>query len=231
MWNRVADQLADANDTTLTQNARLLALMNIALADATIGIWNAKNTFNSWRPVTAIRRPPRPDLDAAPAHPGLPGISLRALGRQQRRRLGARLLLRRRHLVHASPRPGCPASSATSPPSRPPYSRSRTHGSTPASTSASPSSTAPRSARRWPSTSSTHSCSLSTETRSANCTADRQEGDQWRAAVAARMLARLPHCSRGVFLTEPYRGVPLANAFAVIQKRENREGPSPGPFD
>ncbi len=55
MWNRVADQLAEANGTTLSQNARLLALMNFALADATIGVWNAKNHFNSWRPVTAIR--------------------------------------------------------------------------------------------------------------------------------------------------------------------------------
>ena len=55
IWNRVADDLADANGTTLTQNARLLALMNIALADATIGIWNAKNHFDAWRPVTAIR--------------------------------------------------------------------------------------------------------------------------------------------------------------------------------
>jgi hypothetical protein len=55
MWNRVADQLADANGTTMSQNARLLALMNIALADSTIGIWNAKNHFDSWRPVTAIR--------------------------------------------------------------------------------------------------------------------------------------------------------------------------------
>jgi hypothetical protein len=55
MWNRVADQLAQANHTTLTQNARRLALMNIALADATIGIWNAKNTYNFWRPATAIR--------------------------------------------------------------------------------------------------------------------------------------------------------------------------------
>lgn len=29
--------------------------MNIALADTTIAIWNAKNTYNFWRPVTAIR--------------------------------------------------------------------------------------------------------------------------------------------------------------------------------
>jgi hypothetical protein len=55
MWNRVADRLALANHTTLTQNARRLALVNIALADATIAIWNAKNTYNFWRPVTAIR--------------------------------------------------------------------------------------------------------------------------------------------------------------------------------
>jgi hypothetical protein len=55
MWNRVADQLAQAGDLPLDQNARLLAWMNIALADATIAVWNAKNTYNFWRPVTAIR--------------------------------------------------------------------------------------------------------------------------------------------------------------------------------
>jgi hypothetical protein len=55
MWNRVADQLAQANDLPLAQNARLLAQLNIALADATIAIWNAKNYYNFWRPVTAIR--------------------------------------------------------------------------------------------------------------------------------------------------------------------------------
>jgi PAP2 superfamily len=55
MWNRVADQLEQANGATLIQNARLLAQLNIAMADATIGIWNAKNTYNFWRPVTAIQ--------------------------------------------------------------------------------------------------------------------------------------------------------------------------------
>jgi hypothetical protein len=55
MWNRVADQLAQARGLPLAQNARLLAQVNIALADATIAVWNAKNTYNSWRPVTAIR--------------------------------------------------------------------------------------------------------------------------------------------------------------------------------
>jgi len=55
MWNRVADQLAQANDLPPAQNARLLAQLNIALADATIAVWNGKNTYNFWRPVTAIR--------------------------------------------------------------------------------------------------------------------------------------------------------------------------------
>jgi len=55
MWNRVADQLAEANDLPLAPNARLLAQLNIALADATIAIWNAKNYYNFWGPVTAIR--------------------------------------------------------------------------------------------------------------------------------------------------------------------------------
>jgi hypothetical protein len=55
MWNRVADQLAQASDLPLAQNARLLAQLNIAVADATIAIWNAKNYYNFWRPVTAIR--------------------------------------------------------------------------------------------------------------------------------------------------------------------------------
>ena len=76
MWNRVADELADANATTLTQNARLLALMNIALADATIGIFNAKN-FYSWRPVTAIRalfEPTWTPLLATPAFQEYPSV-------------------------------------------------------------------------------------------------------------------------------------------------------------
>ena len=56
MWNRVADELADSHGTGLTQEARLLAKMNVALADATIAIWNAKNVFDTWRPITAIQQ-------------------------------------------------------------------------------------------------------------------------------------------------------------------------------
>lgn len=54
MWNRVADDLAESHVTTLSENARLLALTNIAMADAMIATFNAKNTYDFWRPVTAI---------------------------------------------------------------------------------------------------------------------------------------------------------------------------------
>src|SRR5204863_4820169 len=35
-------------------NARLMARMNVAMADTVIAVWNAKNTYNTWRPITAI---------------------------------------------------------------------------------------------------------------------------------------------------------------------------------
>ncbi len=54
-WNRVADALAESHNTTLSENARLLALVNLSMADAMIATFNAKNTYNFWRPVTAIR--------------------------------------------------------------------------------------------------------------------------------------------------------------------------------
>ena len=101
LWNRVADDLADANRTTLTQNARLLALMNIGLADATIGIWNAKNHFDAWRPVTAIRTLLDPTWTPLLDDASIPGIPLRPLRRQRRRNGGARLLLRKPHHLHS----------------------------------------------------------------------------------------------------------------------------------
>jgi hypothetical protein len=49
---------------TLEENARLFALLNLALADAAICSWDAKFTFYNWRPVTAIRMA---DLDGNPS--------------------------------------------------------------------------------------------------------------------------------------------------------------------
>jgi hypothetical protein len=55
MWNRAAEPLAAGRDAKLVDNARLFALLNTSMADAVIAVWNAKNTYNTWRPITAIR--------------------------------------------------------------------------------------------------------------------------------------------------------------------------------
>ena len=53
-WNSIARIIADARGNTLEQNARLFALLNIAMGDAAICAWDAKYEFHFWRPVTAI---------------------------------------------------------------------------------------------------------------------------------------------------------------------------------
>ena len=53
-WNSIAQIIAATRGTTLEENARLFGLLNIAMADAAICAWDAKYTFNFWRPVTAI---------------------------------------------------------------------------------------------------------------------------------------------------------------------------------
>jgi len=53
-WNSIAQIIADTRGTTLEENARLFALLNIAMADAAICSWDAKYTYHFWRPVTAI---------------------------------------------------------------------------------------------------------------------------------------------------------------------------------
>lgn len=54
-WNRIASQLALSRSLSLSENAHLFALMNIAMADAAIACWDAKYRYVFWRPVTAIR--------------------------------------------------------------------------------------------------------------------------------------------------------------------------------
>jgi hypothetical protein len=53
-WNSIAQIIAASQGNTLEENARLFALLNIAMADAAICAWDAKYTFHFWRPVTAI---------------------------------------------------------------------------------------------------------------------------------------------------------------------------------
>lgn len=54
MWNQIATQIGDSRGQGLHENARMLAFLNIATADAAICCWNAKYEFDMWRPVTAI---------------------------------------------------------------------------------------------------------------------------------------------------------------------------------
>ena len=81
IWNTIARQLIQARGMDASAGARALALMYLAGADAGIACWNAKYTFNFWRPITAIQNGdtdgnPRTDPDpswtplaATPQHP------------------------------------------------------------------------------------------------------------------------------------------------------------------
>jgi hypothetical protein len=55
-WNEIAESAAQSQGNTLDQNARLFAELNVALADGIIAHFDAKYTYNRWRPVTAIQQ-------------------------------------------------------------------------------------------------------------------------------------------------------------------------------
>ena len=65
-WNVIAQDVVAAarGHTPISRNARLFALLNVALADAAICAWDAQSTYNFWRPVTAIQMG---DTDGNPA--------------------------------------------------------------------------------------------------------------------------------------------------------------------
>jgi membrane-associated phospholipid phosphatase len=83
-WERVALLLSGERGYSLVEEAHLLALLSLAMADATIATFEAKYTYSFWRPVTAIRAAdtdgnPATDIDPAwtplivtPAHPEYP---------------------------------------------------------------------------------------------------------------------------------------------------------------
>jgi membrane-associated phospholipid phosphatase len=68
-WNEIAQTASLAHGLTTAQNARLFALLNLSFADGVIAFYDAKYTYNFWRPVTAIRAAAadgNPDTDADP---------------------------------------------------------------------------------------------------------------------------------------------------------------------
>jgi hypothetical protein len=62
-WNRIAQTVSRQLGLSLTDNARLFALLNVSLADAGIVCWEGKFGYSYWRPVTAIHEA---DLDGNP---------------------------------------------------------------------------------------------------------------------------------------------------------------------
>jgi hypothetical protein len=55
LYNQIAVQLALARGSDPLELARLLALLNVAIADTTMVVWDTKYHYDFWRPVTGIR--------------------------------------------------------------------------------------------------------------------------------------------------------------------------------
>jgi hypothetical protein len=55
VWNRAANQIAATRQKSLTDKARILALLNMAINDGLISSIETKYFYQFWRPVTAIR--------------------------------------------------------------------------------------------------------------------------------------------------------------------------------
>jgi hypothetical protein len=55
LYNQIAVQLAQERNYNVSQLARLLAVLNVAMADDAIAGWDSKFFYDVWRPVTAIR--------------------------------------------------------------------------------------------------------------------------------------------------------------------------------
>ena len=55
LYNQIARVIADQQGNSEYQNARMFALVNVAMADAGIACWNEKYVYDFWRPVIGIR--------------------------------------------------------------------------------------------------------------------------------------------------------------------------------
>jgi hypothetical protein len=55
MYNQITVQIADQMGSNTVELARLLALANVAMADAGVAIWESKFFYQCWRPITGIR--------------------------------------------------------------------------------------------------------------------------------------------------------------------------------
>lgn len=86
-WQEAARQLSAAKNLSVAENARLFALLNMGIANTVITDWDAKFTYNFWRPITAIRNGDQDGndaterdanwspLNATPMHPEYPSAA------------------------------------------------------------------------------------------------------------------------------------------------------------
>ncbi len=112
VWNPVAGQLAVEEGASLPENARTLALINMAINDALVTVMETKYHYTRWRPETAIRdgaldNNPRTEPDAAytpfivtPCFPSYP--SAHASASYSAREILARIFGNRRHSIALS---------------------------------------------------------------------------------------------------------------------------------
>ena len=55
IFSRVLRTIAQGEGLSIAEDARLFAMVNLAVADAAIHCWNEKVRWSNWRPITAIR--------------------------------------------------------------------------------------------------------------------------------------------------------------------------------
>jgi hypothetical protein len=67
LYNQITIQIADQMKLDVTHLARLLALVNTAMADAGVSVWESKYFYDFWRPITGIRES---DPGTGPTHAG-----------------------------------------------------------------------------------------------------------------------------------------------------------------
>ena len=83
LWNNTLLQIVSTRNDDITDTARTMALMNMAVNDAAISVFESKYFYRTWRPITAIprgdedgnwRTTPGPftPLIATPCFPGYP---------------------------------------------------------------------------------------------------------------------------------------------------------------
>jgi membrane-associated phospholipid phosphatase len=63
-WNEITSNLVTQQRTDLERTAQIFSNLNLTLADTTIAFYDAKYTYQLWRPITAIRLA---DADGNPA--------------------------------------------------------------------------------------------------------------------------------------------------------------------